>query len=319
MGRYCGFVAMLFVVAACAGGEVSTEVTSSIPDAVTTTELLVATSTTSTTTTTTTLPVEVNLATAEAVVAAIYAGDSEALDELPWADPDGRAKDDAVGFALFKAALNVTVLDSSCEGETAEVVACQTQASDDLSDALGVGVFTDTHEISFDDSGAIFWLISETQDGGVVEVFTNWAWNIAYPGICASPAQCAEALLGVVDEYNETYPGAVVASYVAAYNAADIEAIVELFDEDAVIANHPGGTFTGTEQIRSLHEGEADGTVSYTISNLEVIGNTVTWDHVWSGEEDNGEPFQNCVEGHTAIVENGQIVSWTWPPTDFQC
>jgi uncharacterized protein (TIGR02246 family) len=124
----------------------------------------------------------------------------------------------------------------------------------------------------------------------------------------------------VVTACNSTQsdPAATIEAYVAAYNAADVDAIVELFDENAVITNHPGGTFTGTEQIRSLHEGGgadgADGTVAYTISNIEVSGNTVTWDHVWSGEEDNGEPFQSCVEGHTATVEDGQIVSWTWPP-----
>lgn len=131
-------------------------------------------------------------------------------------------------------------------------------------------------------------------------------------------------LIGVVTACNSTQsdPAATIEAYVAAYNAADVDAIVELFADDAVIANHPGGTFTGKEQIRSLHGGGgadgADGTVAYTISNIEVSGNTVTWDHVWSGEEA-GEPFQSCVEGHTATVENGQIVSWTWPPTNYQC
>lgn len=135
-----------------------------------------------------------------------------------------------------------------------------------------------------------------------------------------SVAMCL-LLIGVVTACNSTQsdPAATLEAYVAAYNAANIDDIVELFDEDAVIAAHPGGTFTGTDQIRALHLEEADGTVSYTISNIEVDGSVVTWDHVWSGVEDNGDSFENCVNGHTATVENGQIVSWTWPPTDFQC
>ena len=269
--------------------------------------------------TTTTLSVEVNVATAEALNKAIYEGDVEAIDNLPWANPGSNAHNDASDTALFGAALNVNVLASSCVGETVEVVTCQTQTSDDLSNVLGGGVVNETQEISFNDSGEITGLVSEAQDGGVGEVFTNWAWNIAYPGLCDSPAQCAEALLGVVVEYNETYPGAAIASYVAAYNAADVDAVVELFAEDAVITLHPGGDYAGITEIRTLHEAEADGTVVYDISNVVVDGDTVTWDHVWSGLEENGDPFENCVTGHTAIVEAGQIVSWTWPVTNFQC
>ena len=315
VGRFFGFVAMLFVVAACTGGEASTDVTSSIPDAATTTQPPATTSTT-----TTTLSVDVNLATAVALNKAIYEGDVETIDNLPWANPGSNAHNDASDTALFAAALNVRVLASSCKGETVEVVTCQTQASDDLSEALGGGVVNETQEITFNDSGEITRLLSEAQDGGVGEVFTNWAWNIAYPGICDSPAQCAAALLDVVDEYNETYAGAVVASYVAAYNAGDVDTLVELFTDDAVIAGHPGGDYEGVAEIRTLHEDGADATVAYDISNVAVDGDTVTWDHHWGETDDNGLIIDgNCVEGHTAEIEDGMFALWEWPVTDFQC
>jgi hypothetical protein len=48
--------------------------------------------------------------------------------------------------------------------------------------------------------------------------------------------------------------------------------------------------------------------VAYTISNIEVTGSTVTWDHVWTRL--GREVF--CAEGHTAVVEGGKILSWTW-------
>ena len=125
-------------------------------------------------------------------------------------------------------------------------------------------------------------------------------------------------VLGACGGSDDAEPQAVIEAYIEAYNAADVDGIVELFAADAVIHDHPGGSYSGTAEIRALHEDEADGTVAYTISNVTVEGNTVTWDHVWVGEED-GEVFEFCVEGHVAEVENGKIVSWQWPVTDFQC
>lgn len=229
------------------------------------------------------------------------------------------AKEDAVGVALFGEALNVTVLASSCTGETAQLATCRAQVSDDLSDALGSGVVTETHEISFNDSGEITDFVSEIQDGGVGETFTNWAWNIGYPGICDSPAQCASALLGVVDEYNETYPGATVASYVAAYNAADIDRVMALFTEESVVTGHPfDASSTGLIEIRAVQVQDIAAAASenaYTISNVEVTDDKVTWDHVWTNSEGN----EFCQFGQSAVVEEGIILSWTWPVGDFDC
>lgn len=51
---------------------------------------------------------------------------------------------------------------------------------------------------------------------------------------------------------------------------------------------------------------------AYTVSNVEVTGNTVTWDQVWiSGAGD-----EHCLEGQSAVIEDGKIVLWTWPAGD---
>lgn len=308
------------VLGACGSSDdtESTDVTSSTTVDPTTTGSPVTTSTT-TASTITTPSVDVNIVTAEALTGAIYAGDPAAIDELPWANPGSPARADAKTAALFEAALNVQVVAFSCRGETAEVVTCRTQATDDLNDALGAGVYTDTHVIGFNESGEITELATEIQDGGVREVFTSWAWGIAHPGLCESPAQCAEALVGVVDEYNETYPAAVVASYIAAYNARDLDEVMTFFTEDSVVTGHPfAASSVGLAEIRGVHQADINAASEenpYTISNVEVSGDTVTWDHLWVNST--GDRF--CQIGQEAVVENGTFVTWTWPSDGFDC
>ncbi|MDJ0962271.1 MAG: nuclear transport factor 2 family protein [Acidimicrobiia bacterium] len=110
-------------------------------------------------------------------------------------------------------------------------------------------------------------------------------------------------------------PEAVIEMYIEAYNAGDVDAVMELFTEDAVITAHPFGDHNGAAEIRALHVDQANGVNAYTISNLTTNGDTVMWDHVWKSSD--GGEF--CVEGHQAVIESGKITSWTWPPTDFQC
>jgi hypothetical protein len=53
----------------------------------------------------------------------------------------------------------------------------------------------------------------------------------------------------------------------------------------------------------------------YTISNVEVDGDTVTWDHVWTSTD--GGHF--CQEGHSAVIAGSKILTWVWPVDDFGC
>ena len=53
----------------------------------------------------------------------------------------------------------------------------------------------------------------------------------------------------------------------------------------------------------------------YEISNVEVAGNTVSWDNVWT----NGNGASYCAEGHKAVIEDGTIVSWEFAPNPHPC
>ena len=109
---------------------------------------------------------------------------------------------------------------------------------------------------------------------------------------------------------------AVVEGYVAAYNAQDIERVMTFFADDAVIlddAQRDGGAerIEGAMAIRASElEGfsvHAPGGEAYSISNLVVTGNKVTWDHLFRGTA------HTCVgTGNEAVVENGKIVIWTF-------
>jgi uncharacterized protein (TIGR02246 family) len=114
-------------------------------------------------------------------------------------------------------------------------------------------------------------------------------------------------------------PAAVIEDYTAAYNAGDIDAVMALFSEESVVTGHPfaleseGLTAIRAVQVEDIAAAATEN--AYTISNVRVIGNTVTWDHVWISAE--GGRF--CQQGHSAVVEDGKITSWTWPGGSFGC
>ncbi len=116
-----------------------------------------------------------------------------------------------------------------------------------------------------------------------------------------------------------TGPAATIEAYITAYNARDIDAVMELFSEEATSTGHPygGPSATGKVQIRQNQVGQLSASPdnAYTISNVKVTGKTVTWDHIFisrSGQK-------SCVQGHSAVIEDGKILTWTWPDTDFSC
>ena len=110
-------------------------------------------------------------------------------------------------------------------------------------------------------------------------------------------------------------PSAVIEGYVAAYNAQDIDRVMAFFADDAVIVEG-AERIEGTEAIRA---GELDkftvhapGGEAYSISNLVVSGNTVTWNHLFMGTA------HTCVgTGDEAVVEDDKIVMWTF--ASFTC
>jgi uncharacterized protein (TIGR02246 family) len=114
-------------------------------------------------------------------------------------------------------------------------------------------------------------------------------------------------------------PAAVIEQYTTAYNSGDIDAIMAVFTEDSVLYGFPGTSeAAGLTVIRRLYTHDlanAASTDAYSISNVEVDGDTVTWDQLWVNKE--GKNY--CMEGQSAVIKDGKILTWTWPSDNSPC
>jgi hypothetical protein len=119
---------------------------------------------------------------------------------------------------------------------------------------------------------------------------------------------------------DETYdPATVLADYLEVWNAEDAEAVMVFYTEDAVIHNHPSGDSdglaTGTWEIlgieKSLNANQGStGTMEYI--NMEVSGNTVTFDNIFI----NGKGQCYSSTGSVMTVEGDKIALVVWGDTD---
>ncbi len=127
------------------------------------------------------------------------------------------------------------------------------------------------------------------------------------------------ALVGGACGGDDADPASTIEAFVVEYNAGNIAAVMALFSEESVITGHPfDASSTGLAEILALHVNDMAAAASeeaYTISNVEVTGTTVTWDHVWV----NNGGGESCKFGQSAVVEDGIILSWTWPGGGFAC
>ncbi|MGB9372528.1 MAG: nuclear transport factor 2 family protein [Jiangellales bacterium] len=113
------------------------------------------------------------------------------------------------------------------------------------------------------------------------------------------------------DDDGQSNPAAVIETYVSAYNADDIDAVMALFTEDSTMVGAIVGEAVGLDAIRQFtiedREMAADAD-PYAISNVQTDGDTVTWDHTWTN--DAGEDW--CMQGLSAVITDGTIVSWAF-------
>ena len=138
----------------------------------------------------------------------------------------------------------------------------------------------------------------------------EWATHLVTNG-CVYNGPCVEL--------QARTPSQTISAYVTAYNGHDIDAVMAFFTEESVVTDHPFAVeAAGLSSIRILHSEDmaaAAESNAYRISNVEVTGNTVTWDHVWTN--DGGTRY--CQQGESAIIEDGTILTWTWPAEEFSC
>ena len=99
----------------------------------------------------------------------------------------------------------------------------------------------------------------------------------------------------------ETDPIAIMESYEAAWNAKDLDKVMEHFTDDAVETNG-AGTFTGKDEIRGIYE-QANEIFSMDCQNYQVNGNTATYECVMT-IYDTGGIFG---ERYETTFENGKI------------
>ena len=103
-----------------------------------------------------------------------------------------------------------------------------------------------------------------------------------------------------------------MSAYVAAYNSGDIDEIMVFFSEESIITGHPYPVEgKGLDGIRELHIADRQAAAAdepYMISNVEVVGDTVTWDQTWLSSS--GQEY--CHEGQAAVVIEGIILTWDW-------
>lgn len=136
-------------------------------------------------------------AIAREMIEAAFDHDEATLKAIPFSSY--QPEEEAVTYRDFSLALNGELIEASCEATATWSVGCALVASDDLGVALGSDSYTEEWDIGFDGGGINQITRTLTEDDSA---FFDWVFG-TYPDICNSPAQCAEALLDLVDEYKQ--------------------------------------------------------------------------------------------------------------------
>ena len=105
----------------------------------------------------------------------------------------------------------------------------------------------------------------------------------------------------------------VLATYVDAFNVRDADGMTAVFAEDAVVVGHPldptpdtpiqGIAAIGLQWREDVSN--ADGNDAFEVSNVEVSGDTVTFDHVFFGSAHTCAGAENQI-----VVREQKIVSY---------
>ncbi len=121
---------------------------------------------------------------------------------------------------------------------------------------------------------------------------------------------------------NDSNPTAVLTDYQDARNALDVDAVMALYADDAVLRDHPldnDGIATGVAEIRVVEAkvpGSQGPTGRIEFIDTTVSGNTVTFNHRFMNNS--GDCFGGA--GDQVTVEDGRITLYDWGVDDpSQC
>jgi len=117
---------------------------------------------------------------------------------------------------------------------------------------------------------------------------------------------------------DDSDPASVITEYLEVWNSENGEAVMVFYAEDAVVENHPnvdGATATGKTEILAIERSMdgfqgSNGTMEYI--NMEVSGNTVTFDNIFINGS--GECFSST--GSVYTIENDLITLLVWGELD---
>jgi hypothetical protein len=124
------------------------------------------------------------------------------------------------------------------------------------------------------------------------------------------------------DDNDQADPTAVLADYEDARNAGDVDAVMALYADDAVVTGHPldagDGAANGVDEIRALEDLVPDiqrAEDAAEFINIETSGNSVTFDMRFfpAGSSCTGS------SDHEVTVTDGLITFYAWGTVDEPC
>jgi len=136
---------------------------------------------------------------------------------------------------------------------------------------------------------------------------------------------CALALLSAACSSDDASPDpeAALAELTATGNAGDVDAVMALYAEDAVVLNHSlddDGVATGHAEIRAIEEQTAPvqgSGAGFAAVNVVVSGSTAEFDSSFTYAADGVTGNDGCVGNlfNSLTVEDGKIVLIEWGPS----
>lgn len=147
---------------------------------------------------------------------------------------------------------------------------------------------------------------------------------IAYTSLAVAVAIVAVLAVAFIardqeDVETRADPTQVIENYRIAYNSGDIERVMALFRDESVLTGHPlAATSVGLVAIRDVQIRDlavAAPTDAYRMSNFDVSGDRVTWDHEFT----NAEGVHWCAEGNSAVIADGNIEYWAFAADPHRC
>jgi len=157
------------------------------------------------------------------------------------------------------------------------------------------------------------WLVAVAIAVVVLVGGTTWIFGVArYDSPSAPPPTVAT-------------PAEVLAAYEDARNAKDVDALIALYADDAVVIGHPldrNKLAEGVDEIRALERQVptimgANGFTEYRA--IEVSGNTVTFKQKFVNNSGDCFSDNDDGSGNTVTVIDGKITRYVWDDEEGQC